>query len=149
VTDQYVDLESRLRHLEAEEAQLSKFLEDAEDTEAVLAVYDHLAETQAEIEQVKGRMAYLETLSAMATVTVELFPEEAPPEVLDESWKPGFTLRNAARALLDTLKTLGDIVIWLAVYVLPVLLILAVPVVIVVWAVRRRRRRKGTASSSL
>ena len=146
VTDQYVDLDSRLRHLEAKEAQLSKFLEDAEDTEAVLAVYDHLAETQAEIEQVKGRMAYLEKLSAMATINVELYPEEAPPEVVDDGWKPGFTLRNAARALVNTLKAIGDIVIWLAIYVLPVLLLLALPVAVVVWVVRRRRRKRAQSS---
>lgn len=143
VTDQYVDLESRLRHLEAKEAQLTQFLEDAEDTEAVLDVYDHLAETQAEIEQVKGRMAYLEKLSAMATISVELYPEEAPPEVLEEGWKPGFTLRNAARALVNTLQVIGDVLIWIAVYLLPILLVVGVPVAVVVWIVRRRRRARS------
>ena len=144
VTDQYVDLESRLRHLEAKEAQLLEFLDEAEDTEAALAVYDHLAQTQAEIEQVKGRMAYLEKLSAMATITAELRPEEAPVDILEEGWKPGRTLRSAARALVNTLETLGNIFIWLVAYMLPILLLLAVPVVLVVWLVRRwRRRRKG------
>ena len=145
VTDQYVDLDSRLRHLEGKEAQLIKFLEDAEDTEAVLAVYDHLAETQAEIEQVKGRMAYLEKLSAMATISVELYPEEAPPEIVDEGWKPGFTLRKAARALLNTLKIIGDVLIWIAAYLLPILLVLGIPVAGVVWVVRRRRRARSGA----
>lgn len=146
VTDQYVDLESRLRHLEAKEAQLLEFMDEAEDTEAALAVYDHLAQTQAEIEQVKGRMTYLEKLSAMATITAELRPEEAPVDILEEGWKPGRTLRSAARALVNTLETLGNIFIWLVAYMLPILLLLAVPVVLVVWLVRRwRRRRKGRA----
>lgn len=146
VTDQYVDLESRLRHLEAKEAQLIEFMDEAEDTEAALAVYDHLAQTQAEIEQVKGRMTYLEKLSAMATITAELRPEEAPVDILEEGWKPGYTLRSAARALVNTLETLGNIFIWLVAYMLPILLLLAVPVVLVVWLVRRwRRRRKGKA----
>jgi hypothetical protein len=140
VTDQYVDLESRLRHLEAEEAQLLEFLKQAEDTEAVLAVYDHLSETQAEIEQVKGRMAYLEKLSAMATITVELYPEEAELPVVEEGWKPVRTLRSAARSLVSTLQGLGDAIIWFAIYLLPVLLIIALPIALLIWAVRRWRR---------
>ena len=147
VTDQYVDLESRLRHLEAKEAQLLEFMDEAEDTEAALAVYDHLAQTQAEIEQVKGRMTYLEKLSAMATITAELRPEEAPVDILEEGWKPGRTLRSAARALVNTLQTLGDLFIWLAFYMLPILLLLAVPVVLVVWLARRWRRRKRKAGA--
>ncbi|MFC2031667.1 DUF4349 domain-containing protein [Chloroflexota bacterium] len=147
VTDQYVDLESRLRHLEAKEAQLLEFLDEAEDTEAALAVYDHVAETQAEIEQVKGRMTYLEKLSAMATITAELRPEDAPVQIIDEGWEPGRTVRNAARALVGTLETLGDILVWVLFYVLPILLLLAVPVILVVWLVRRWRRRKKAMAS--
>ncbi len=74
VTEEYVDLESRLRALQAKEAQLTKLMDQAEDTEAVLAVYEQLSATQVEIEQVKGRMSYLENLSAMATITVNLNP---------------------------------------------------------------------------
>jgi hypothetical protein len=145
VTAQYVDLESRLRHLEAKEVQLLDFLDRAEDTEAVLAVYEHLAETQADIEQVKGKMAYLQNLSAMATISVELFPEEAEIQVVEEGWKPARTLRRAARALVGTLEGLGNALIWFAVYVLPILLVLAVPVIFVVWLVRRWRRRRREA----
>jgi len=141
VTDQYVDLESRLRHLEAKEAQLLEFLEDAEDTEAVLAVYEQLDETQAEIEQVKGRMNYLEKLSAMATISIELNPEEMEPPVVEEGWQPGRTLRNAARALLNALKALVDIAIWVTIFLLPILLLLALPIILVIWLVRRRRRK--------
>jgi hypothetical protein len=148
VTDQYVDLASRLRHLEVKEAQLLEFLREADDTEGVLAVYERLAETQSEIELVKGRMAYLEELAAMATISVELYPEEAAPTVIEEGWKPGFTLRNAARTLVNTLEGLADAIIWFVIYLLPILLLICVPIVLVVWAIRRwlRRRRQVRAS---
>ena len=145
VTDEYVDLESRLRALEAKEAQLLKFLDQAEDTEAVLAVYEQLSATQVEIEQVKGRMAYLEKLSAMATITAELLPEAAEPPVIEEGWKPGTTLRNAARALVSTLQGLVRALIWFVVWVLPVLVLVALPIVAVWWIVRRLRRRSRKA----
>ena len=145
VTDEYVDLASRLRALEAKETQLLKFLDQAEDTEAVLKVYEQLSATQSEIEQVKGRMAYLEKLSAMATITAELIPEQAEPPVVEEDWKPLTTLRSAARALVSTLRGLGRALIWLVTFILPVLLILAVPVVLIWWLVRRLRRRARKA----
>lgn len=144
VTDQYVDLESRLRHLEAKEEQLLQFLEEAEDTEAVLAVYGHLSQTQAEIEQVKGRMTYLQKLSAMATITIELYPEEAEPPVVEEGWKPGRTLRNAARALVGALEAVGNGIIWIAIYVLPIILLLALPIALAFWLLRRRKARRST-----
>jgi hypothetical protein len=147
VTDQYVDLASRLRHLEAKEAQLLEFMNEADDTEDVLAVYEHLAETQSEIELVKGRMAYLEDLAAMATINVELFPEEAAPTVIEERWRPGFTLRSAARTLVNTLEGLADAIIWFVAYLLPILLLISLPLVALIWAIRRwRRRRQGSRS---
>jgi hypothetical protein len=148
VTDQYVDLESRLRHLEAKEEQLLGFLEDAEDTEAVLAVYEYLAETQAEIEHVKGRMGYLEELSAMATISVELHPEEAELPVVEEGWEPGRVVRDAARALVNTLEGLVDVIIWFSICVLPILLVIVVPLAVIVRVVRRRRRSQRQASAS-
>lgn len=142
VTEEYVDLDSRLRHLQAKESQLLEFLDRAEDTEAVLAVYDQVSATQAEIEQVKGRMTYLEKLSAMATINVELLPREAELPVVEEGWAPGRTLRSAARALVNTLEALGSAVIWFGVYVLPILLLVALPVVVVVLVLRGLRRRR-------
>jgi hypothetical protein len=148
VTEQYVDLESRLRHLEAKEAQLLEFLDGAEDTESVLAVYEQLSLTQAEIEQVKGRMRYLQTLSALATIVVEIYPEEMEPPVVEQGWKPGRTLRDAARALVNTLEAVADLLIWAVIYLLPILVFVAIPVVVIVWLVRRRRRGKREASNT-
>jgi len=147
VTEEYVDLQSRLRHLEAKESQLLEFLDKAEDTEAVLAVYEQLSQTQMEIEQVSGRMTYLQKLSAMATISVELHPEPAEAPVIEEGWKPGRTLRDAARALVRTLQNVGEGLIWIGTFVLPMLLILVLPVLLVVFWVRRRRRRRSTPAA--
>jgi hypothetical protein len=148
VTEEYVDLESRLRALQAKEAQLTKLMDRAEDTEAVLAVYQQLSATQVEIEQVKGRMSYLEKLSAMATITVNLNPEQPEAPVIEEGWRPGSTLRSAARALVNALKGLGNLVIWGVIFFLPILLLIALPIVIIFLAIRQwRRRRRSTPSA--
>ncbi|MCX8067541.1 MAG: DUF4349 domain-containing protein [Anaerolineae bacterium] len=125
VTEEFVDLESRLRHLEAKEKQLLEFLEKAEDTEAVLAVYEHLSRTQAEIEQVKGRMRFLENQAALATITVNLTPDVLAQPLETGGWNLPKTIRNAIQTLLRVLEFLVKALIYLVIVILPVLLLLA------------------------
>ena len=64
VTDEYVDLESRLRNLRAVETRLLQFLNDANRTEDALAVNAQLTDIQGQIEQAQGRIAYLKQSAA-------------------------------------------------------------------------------------
>ncbi len=145
VTDEYVDMESRLRHLEAKEKQLLEFLDQAEDTEAVLAVYEHLSQTQAEIEWVKGRMQYLRNQAALATVTVRLTPDVMAQPLETGGWNLPGTVRSAVEALLDVLEFFVKALIYVVIVVLPTLILLALPTVgiflLVRWLVRRRWRQ--------
>ena len=74
VTEEYTDLGSRLRTLEATEAQLLTLLGRAETISDILTVQDRLNYTRGEIEQVKGRMQLLDDLTSLATITVHLRP---------------------------------------------------------------------------
>lgn len=144
VTDQYVDLRSRLRHLEAKEKQLLEFLDRAEDTEAVLAVYEQLSRTQAEIEQVKGRMQYLENRAALATITVSLTPDVMAQPLDTGGWNLPATVRSAVEVLLNVLEFLVKAFIYIVIVVLPTLILITLPIVgvflLVRWLVRRRRQ---------
>lgn len=147
LTDEYVDRKSSLRHLEATEARLLEFLEEAEDTEAALAVYEQLRGVQAQIEQVKGRIQYLEQSAAMATVSLEIIPDELAQPIQVGGWHPEGTLRKAFESLVRVLQFLVDAAIVIVVLVIPVLAAIAVPVaglILLVRAiVRRRRARKA------
>ncbi|MBN1954391.1 MAG: DUF4349 domain-containing protein [Anaerolineae bacterium] len=148
VTDEYVDLESNLRHLRAKEEQLLEFLDAAEDTEAVLAVYEQLSYTQQEIEYVMGRMQYLENQAALSTITVSLTPDALAQPLEVGGWDLPGTFRDAVEILLDIVEFVVKAAIYLLVDVLPALLILAAPVVAVIlivrWIVRRRKRRRAS-----
>ncbi|RLL46792.1 DUF4349 domain-containing protein [Oceanobacillus piezotolerans] len=72
VTEEYVDLESRLSSKQVVEKRLLGFMEQAEKTEDLLAISNDLATVQEEIEQIVGRMNYLENKSDLATVTIFL-----------------------------------------------------------------------------
>ncbi|MFC1861300.1 DUF4349 domain-containing protein [Chloroflexota bacterium] len=72
VTEEYTDLTAKLNNLEATEIQLLKLLEKAEKVEDILNVQRELSRTRGEIEQIKGRMQYLERTSAMSLIEVQL-----------------------------------------------------------------------------
>ena len=72
VTEEYVDLSSKLRNLEVTEEQLLKLMEKAETVEDILNVQRELSKTRGEIEQTKGRMQYLERTSTTSLINVHL-----------------------------------------------------------------------------
>ena len=72
VTAEYVDLQSRIRHLEAVERQLLGLLEQAETVSSALAVQSEAQRVQLQLEQARGRLRYLEDQVAYATISLEL-----------------------------------------------------------------------------
>ncbi len=160
VTSEYVDLESRLKHLQAVEKELLAIMtevrEKSGNAEEVLKVYDRLLTVQAEIETVKGRMNYLSNLAAFSTITVDLEQEvvETPtptptptatptPTPTPVSWQPDRTLDEAVSSWVVLMQRLIDLGIWLSVYstcLLPFLVIAGV-VLLVVYIRRRQARR--------
>jgi len=144
VTDEYVDLQSRMRHLEATEERLLTFMEEAEDTEAALEVYDRLQNIQAQIEQTKGRMQYLEESAAMATITLNITPSELARPIEVGGWRPQGTLRDAFESLIKVFQFLVDALIVILVLVVPVLGVIALPLVGLFFLIRALvRRRRG------
>lgn len=81
VTEEYSDLSARLRNLEATEAQLLQLLGRANSVNEILLVQDRLNSVRNEIERVKGRIALLDKLSDLATISVQLRPLAAPAKV--------------------------------------------------------------------
>ncbi len=86
VTDEYVDIQSRLKGLRATEARLLKILEQAESVEDALSVQLELSNLQTRIEQIEGRIKYLEQTSAYSLINVGLqvapaaLPADAGPD---------------------------------------------------------------------
>ncbi len=72
VTEQYTDLSSRLRNLEASEVQLLELMNKAGTVAEILAVQRELTDTRGEIEVIKGQMQYLEQSASLALFTVTL-----------------------------------------------------------------------------
>lgn len=72
VSQELVDLGARIRHLEAVEARLLGFLEQADTVAAALAVQAELNRVQLDLEQARGRLEYLDDQVALATISLEV-----------------------------------------------------------------------------
>ncbi len=147
VTDQYYDLDARLKTLRATEQQLLDLLTETRErggkVEDIMSIYRELVSVQSEIESLQGQLNRLDKIVALSTLTLNIQPDSlATP--LSTAWRPLETLKNSFRALISVVRGLVDLFIYLIVVVLPVLLILAIPVVVVIlvirWLVRRLRK---------
>ena len=141
VTREYTDLQSRLRNLEAAETQLQEIMLEAKKTEDVLNVYYQLTQVREQIEVTKGQIQYYEQSAALSSISVQLVPDAAVQPLTIAGWEPVGVAKDALQSLINGLKTVANIGIWLVLYALPMLLIVLAPVVIIVLVIRRLGRR--------
>lgn len=138
VTDEYVDLESRLRNARAHEASLLALMEKATTIEETLLVQAELNTVRAGIEQLQGRINQIENRTEFATITVEMYEEDAEPGGNGDGFTWGFvdSLKYAGWLAVQTLnfviKALGVI--------LPLALIAALMAMAAYRLAQRRRR---------
>lgn len=147
VTSQYMDLDSRLRNLEDAAEQLRVFMEEAEDTESVLAVYTQLKSVNEEIEIIKGQLKYYDEAAAMSSVYIEVLPKYAVTEIEIGGWNPQGVAKEAIQKLVDAFQFIVDALIWIVLFVLPVLALLAIPVVVLIIILRFVFKKKEKSGS--
>jgi hypothetical protein len=148
VTEQYVDLQSQLTNLEATRARIQEFLKDAKTVDEALRINQELANIESQIEQIKGRMNYLNDRSAFSTITINFEPEfpvltptptpTAHPTTTPIPWKPGDTFEEAKDTVTVAYQGIADFLIWVGVVIVPIFL----PLGLILWAVWKLMNRK-------
>ena len=148
VTDEFVDLSSRLANLEATADRVRNFLDESRNVEEALAVNQELSRLEGEIEVIKGRMQFLSQSASFSTISVHLTPDEASQPIEIAGWRPQGVAKEAIEDLVFALQDIADFLIRFVIAVLPILLIFGIPIWLVIrFFVRRRRRRKVVAPS--
>ena len=140
VSDEFYDLDSRIRNKQKEETRLLKLLEDATGKlEEILKVEKELSRVRGEIERMQGRIRVINDLTAMTTVnlSVEEIKDYVPPAA------PGYATRvsRTFQASIAELVSFGQTVSIAAVAVTPWAIVL-LPPVLVIWLVAKRRMRR-------
>jgi len=86
VTEEFTDLQARLRNLQATEQRYLDLLGKAASIDEILTVQDRLNGVRLEIEQVTGRINVLNNQTDFASITVKLSPLPAIAQAGHENW---------------------------------------------------------------
>ncbi|MDP2719727.1 MAG: DUF4349 domain-containing protein [Dehalococcoidia bacterium] len=138
ITEEYIDLTSRLKNAEATEKQYLALLDRANNTDEILKIYRQISEIRREIEQIKGRVQYLERTSSTSQVTIRLEPEGSAKGLVRAGWNVVEVFKSAIRGLIIALQVIGTLAIWLA-----VLSPIWVAVMAAIYWKRRRKKSKS------
>ncbi|MFD0692757.1 DUF4349 domain-containing protein [Paenibacillus sp. GCM10027628] len=143
VTEEYVDLESRLKAKQMVETRLLSFMEKASKTDDLLAFSNELSKVQGEIEQIKGRMRYLDQNVSYSTIELRMYQQTGNKPLLSDPNK--LTLQDRIqRAWNSSLNVLATVLQWILVFLaaaLPVLVIAAI-IGVPIWVFRRKRNKQ-------
>ncbi len=151
VTREYTDLQSRVRNLEEAETQLREIMSSAHKTEDVLAVYNQLVQVREQIEIIKGQIQYYEQSATLSAISVDLLADEAVQPLTIGGWQPIGVAKDAIQTLINALKFIATGLIWIALFILPVVFLLALifllPIILIIKTMRKRRRARQEESN--
>lgn len=142
VTEEYVDLESRLKTKRAVEARLLEFMQGAQKTEDLLKISADLADVQEQIEQIAGKKKFLENQAALSTITITLQENEVPvPKIDNQNLNTWQKIKKQFADNINILLAAGSGIIVFFIGNLPILLIFGAVVAAVIYFVRRKALR--------
>lgn len=138
VTEEFVDLTSRLENLQATQTRLRQLFEAAQNVEETLEVDRELRQVEGEINLVQGRMKYLSERAAFSTITLHMSSvSDEPIGQPDEEWTLGPTIKQAFSDLTNSAQNLASSLTYFVIAVLPNVLVLAL-FAWVAWRIVRR-----------
>ncbi len=77
VTEEYIDIESRVNTKKTLEKRYLDLLNKATKVSEILEIEKGLATVREEIESIEGRLKYLQSRIAMSTITIEMYTQNA------------------------------------------------------------------------
>ncbi len=141
-TEEYVDLEARLKAKYDVKKKLESFLKEADETKDLLEISKEIGSVQEEIEQLEGRLNYLKNATDFSTVTILI--TERKQELGELGLQDSNTWVRAKQLFVSTIDAMfafasGAMVIavGLSPLVLPVILIAAA-----LWLYWKRKKKK-------
>lgn len=112
VTEELVDLESRLKAKQAMEARLLELMKQSNQPNHLLEIAKQLDITQSEIEQIKGRLQYLQNRIDYSTVEISL---SQPMRMQSSNQSLGVQMWDAFyTSISDLIILTRESVIWIA-----------------------------------
>lgn len=132
VTEQYMDLQARLKNLRNQEKRYTELLSMAEDVEDVLAIEVQLGRIRGEIESYEGRIKYLDNTTSFGTFYINLYE---PQEVIHE-----WGIKNAFDRAIDAFITSVAGIIILGGFFIPIIILIGIIYLIVKYTKKRVKK---------
>ena len=143
VTEQYIDLESRVKSKRVVEERLLELMKEAKKTEDLLSISNNLATVQEEIEVIVGKMNFLKNKSDYATIEIYMQENKVIVPELDskklDTWER--TKKQLATSI-NFLLTAGSGFIVFFIGNLPIFIIILVIGSIIYLTFRKKTKEK-------
>jgi hypothetical protein len=148
VTEEFVDVQARIKNLKEQEDKLNELLKEKrkeEKLEDIIKVSDRIAQVRGDIERVQGRLNYLSNMTAMATInlTMREVKDYKPPTAPTFGSRISSTFERSWEALVEFGQGLVLFAVGISLW-----MVVIVPCVLVARSVLRRRRRAAPSVSS-
>ncbi len=143
VTEEFIDIEARLKTKKALEAQFLEIMKRANSVEDALNVQRELANVRGEVEQIEGRKRFLANQSSLSTIKITL---QSPTAFSANSSGFFYQLKESIGSGFDAALSfiLGFITFLIA--LLPFLLLVVLPICLIVRYLWNRRKKQNLAS---
>lgn len=146
VTDQYYDIDARLRTLKATEEELTQLLKETRErggkVEDIMKIYDRLIQIRSQIESLQGQLNRLDKLTAFSTISIHLEPSILSKPIESQGWRPAEIIHSSFESLVNVLTGLATFLIQFVIVVVPILLILLLPLALIIWLIHRWQKRR-------
>lgn len=128
VTSQYVDLQARIQVYETKQERLLSLLTQSGDLATILSIENELANTNAELESLKGQMRYLLERTDYSTLDISLVEKMPEAVEIKTTGFAGFVQKLKESFFLGVNSLIGEIgsfVLWLAENLIGIIIVLA------------------------
>lgn len=145
VTEEFIDLEARIKTQKALEAQFLQIMRQTGKIVDALEVQRQIADVRTEIERLEGRKRFLENRSSLSTITVNI---QAPKPIITVT-ETGFR-QSVKDSVSDSVELGSGIVLFFvrfAIVMVPITLLLLLPCALVVRYFMRRLKRMRLAEA--
>ena len=138
VTEEFIDLEARVKTQKALEAQFLEIMKQAHKVEDALEVQRQIADVRTEIEKLEGRKRFLENRASLSTITVNL---QSPTAIAVNTTGFGRDIRQAVADSVDVARGIVLFLIRFVIVLIPIFILLILPGWLILRFVFRRIRR--------
>jgi hypothetical protein len=138
VTEEFIDLEARIKTQKALELQFLEIMKQANKVADALEVHRQVAEVRTEIERLEGRKRFLENQSSLSTIAVNM---STPRPIVVSASGFGHTVREAISDSLDLATGIVLFFVRFVIVMAPVLIFIFLPLGLVGLYFYRRAQR--------